>query len=184
MKLVPQLVLAASLVLGLATIDAKSASAAIVNYAFTVDSSVSTGKGFFSFDDSNFSNDGISEALVQSLSFQFDGDSSIYTEKDDFNYPDFPIAFSTAFLTEEASSVGLDYAFADKANPSSSKSYEIVGEDFTIFSRTSPNTELFSGKVSYTKVPEPTTLGGTLVACGLGLIILNRKATSIKKVKV
>ncbi|MBG1242015.1 PEP-CTERM sorting domain-containing protein [Nostoc sp. NZL] len=69
-----------------------------------------------------------------------------------------------------------------KANPSNSRSYEIIGEDFTIFSRTSPNTEVFSGKVSYRKVPEPTNLGATLFACGLAWI-LKKKTTSIEKVK-
>ncbi|MCW5314287.1 PEP-CTERM sorting domain-containing protein [Nostoc sp. KVJ3] len=182
MRLVPQLVIAASLAFGLATIEnTKSASAALVNYAFTVESPITTGNGFFSFDDSNFSNDNIPESPLQSLSFKFDGDSSIYTEKDDLNYPDFPLVFSTTFL-EEASSVGLDYTFNDKANPSSSRSYEIVGEDFTIYSRTSPNTEIFSGKVSYRQVPEPATLGGSLFACGFAWM-LKRKTTSIKKVK-
>ena len=88
MKLLPQLVFAASIALSLTTIDAKSASAALINYAFTVDSPINTGKGFFSFDDSTFSNDYIPEALVKSLSFQFDGDSTVYTEQDDLNYPD------------------------------------------------------------------------------------------------
>ncbi|MEH2244788.1 PEP-CTERM sorting domain-containing protein [Nostoc sp.] len=183
MKLLPRLVFAASIALSLTTIDAKSASAALINYTFTVDSPINTGKGFFSFDDSTFSNDNIPEALVKSLSLQFDGDSTVYTEQDDLNYPDFPIVFSTTYLTGQTSSVGLDYTFDQKANLSSSRSYEIVGEDFTIFSSTSPNTEIFSGKISYKKVPEPTTLCGTLFACGLGWI-LKRKATSIKKVKV
>jgi hypothetical protein len=183
MKLVTKLVFATSLALGLTTIGAKSVSAALVNYAFTVDSPINTGKGFFSFDDSTFSNDSTPEAIVKSLSLQFDGESTVYTEQDDLNYPDFPIAFSTAYLTGDASSIGLDYTFDNKANPSSFRSYEIVGEDFTIFSRTSPNSEIFSGKVSYRQVPEPTTLGGTIFACGLGWI-LKRKAASMRKVKV
>lgn len=182
MKLVPKLVLAASLAMGLAILDAKSASARIVNYTFTVDSPTTQGNGFFSFDDSIFSNDSIPETTVQSLNFQFDGDSTIYTEQDDVNYPDFPLVFSTRFLTGQ-SSVGLSYLFNDRANPSSSVSYEIVGENFTILSRTSPNTEIASGTVSYTRVPEPTTLGGALFACSLGLV-MKRKTTSTKKVTV
>ncbi|MBW4614711.1 MAG: PEP-CTERM sorting domain-containing protein [Desmonostoc vinosum HA7617-LM4] len=175
MKLVPQLVLAAaSLTLGLTAINAKSASAAIIDYAFTVDSSINRGSGFFSFDDSTFSDDSIPEARVRSLSFQFNGESIVYTEQDDVNYPDFPIVFSTAFLTGKES-VGLEYLFDDQANPSSLISYEIVGEDFTIFSRTSPNTEIFSGKVSYQKVPEPTTLAGTLFAIGIGWLVKKKR---------
>ncbi len=47
MKLVTQLLLAAaSVTLALVTVDAKSVSAAIINYAFTVDSSVNKGNGF------------------------------------------------------------------------------------------------------------------------------------------
>ncbi|MBW4688828.1 MAG: PEP-CTERM sorting domain-containing protein [Komarekiella atlantica HA4396-MV6] len=182
MKLVPQIVLAtATLALGFATLDAKSASAAIVSYAFTVDSPINKGQGYFSFDDSTFSNDNIPETTVKSLYFQFDGDSTVYTEQDDVNYPEFPLVFSTTFLTGQPS-VGLEYLFDDQANPASSISYEIVGEDFTIFSRTSPNSEIVSGKLSYSKVPEPTTLASTIFACSLGWI-LKRKAISTKKVK-
>ncbi|MBW4562789.1 MAG: PEP-CTERM sorting domain-containing protein [Mojavia pulchra JT2-VF2] len=183
MKLLPKLMLAtASLALSFTNLDVKSASAAIVNYAFTIDSPINKGNGFFSFDDSNFSNDNIPVTVVKSLSFQFNGDSTVYTEQDDVNYPSFPLVFSTTFLTGQ-NAVGLDYLFDDKTNPSSSISYEIVGEDFTIFSRNSPNTEIVSGTVSYRKVPEPTTLGGTLLACSLGWII-KRQTRLIKKVKL
>ncbi len=179
MKLVPQIVLAASLALGLATINVKPASAAIINYAFTVDSPINQGQGFFSFDDSTFSNDSIPEAIAKSLSFQFDGESTIYTEQDDLNYPDFPIVYSLG----QTDFVGLEYTFNDKVNPANFITYEIVGENFTALSTTSPNTELFAGKVSYTRVPEPTTLGATFLACGL-VWIFKTKRNSLKKVKV
>ncbi|MFN6469998.1 MAG: PEP-CTERM sorting domain-containing protein [Nostoc sp. SerVER01] len=179
MKSVPQIVLAASLALGLATIDIKSASAAILNYAFTVDSPINKGQGFFSFDDSTFSNDSIPEAIAKSLSFQFDGESTIYTEQDDLNYPDFPIVYSIG----QTDSVGLEYTFNDKLNPDNFITDEIVGESFTALSSSSPNTELFSGQVSYKKVPEPTTLGAILWVSGLAWI-LKTKATSMKKVKI
>ncbi|QLE52554.1 PEP-CTERM sorting domain-containing protein [Nostoc sp. C057] len=183
MKLVSKLVLAtATLTLGFATVDAKSVSAAIINYAFTVDSPITKGNGFFSFDDSTLSNDYTPEATIKSLSFQFDGDSTIYTEQDDTNYPDFPVVFQTTSLTEKTS-FALDYLFDDKSNPASSISYEIIGEDFTIFSRTSPDAEPISGKVSYTQVPESTPLFGALFACSFGLM-MKRKVASIKKVKV
>lgn len=183
MKLVPKLVLAGvSLALAVSTLDAKSASAAIINYAFTVDSPTSKGKGFFSFDDETFSNDNIPVAIVKSLSFQFDGDSTVYTAQDDINYPEFPVVFSTAFLPGQ-SSLGLDYLFDNKANPASDLSYEIVGENFTIFSRTSPNNEIISGTVSYTKVPEPTTATATLAVLSIGWM-LNKKGKSLNQVKV
>ncbi|MBE8989526.1 PEP-CTERM sorting domain-containing protein [Nostoc sp. LEGE 12450] len=183
MKIVPKLAIAAaSLTLGFAVVDAKSVSAAIINYAFTVDSPITKGNGFFSFDDSTLSNDYTPEATIQSLSFQFDGDSTVYTEQDDNNYPDFPIVFQTTSLTGQTS-FALDYLFNDKSNPGSSISYEIIGEDFTIFSRTAPDAEPISGRVSYTQVPESTPLFGALFACSFGLM-MKRKVTSIKKVKV
>ncbi|MEH2002231.1 MAG: PEP-CTERM sorting domain-containing protein [Nostoc sp.] len=183
MKLFPKLVLAAaSLTLGFATLDAKSVSAAIIDYAFTVDSPVTKGNGFFSFDDSAFSNENYPVATIKSLSFQFDGESTVYTEKDDTQYPKFPVVFPTRLLTGQKSLV-LDYYFNDKSNPSSSISYEIIGDDFTIFSRTSPDAEPISGRVYYTQVPEPTPLVGTLLACSLGWM-MKRKVTSMKKVKI
>ncbi|MFN6571852.1 PEP-CTERM sorting domain-containing protein [Dendronalium sp. ChiSLP03b] len=183
MKLVPKLLLAAaSVTLYFTTVDAKSAFAGIVNYAFTVNSPTTEGNGFFSFDDSTFSDESIPVAIVKSLSFKFEGDSTVYTEEDDINYPEFPLVFSTDFLTGQTS-FALDYLFKDKANPANSISYEIIGEDFTIFSSTSPNSEVISGTVSYQKVPEPMSLAGTLIACSLGWTIA-KKTTSMKKVKV
>ncbi|BDI20322.1 hypothetical protein ANSO36C_61240 [Nostoc cf. commune SO-36] len=182
MKLVPKLLVAATLTLGFATVDAKSASAAILNYAFTVDSPVTKGNGFFSFDDSTFSNDYNPEANIKSLSFKFDGDSTVYTEQDDANYPNFPVVFPTTSLTGETY-LALDYHFNDKANPSSSISYEIIGEDFTAYSRTSLNAEPISGRVSYRQVPESTPLIGVLFASSLGWM-MKRKVVSMKKVKI
>ncbi|MEH2438949.1 MULTISPECIES: PEP-CTERM sorting domain-containing protein [unclassified Nostoc] len=183
MKIGSKLALAAaSLTLGFAIVDAQSVSAAIINYAFTVDSSATKGNGFFSFDDSTLSNDYTPEATIKSLSFQFDGDSTVYTEQDDNNYPDFPVVFQTTSLTGQTS-FALDYLFNDKSNSGSSLSYEIVGEDFTVFSGTSSDVVPISGSVSYRQVPESTPLVGALFACGLGLM-MKRKVASIKKVEV
>ncbi|MBE9004385.1 PEP-CTERM sorting domain-containing protein [Fortiea sp. LEGE XX443] len=181
MKLVTQLLLAtASLTIGLATLDGKNASAAIINYAFIVDSPTNRGQGFFSFDDTTFSDDNIPVAIVKSLSFKFDGEPNIvYTEQDDLNFPDFPVVFLTTFLTGEPF-VGLDYVFDDRV---SDLSYEILGEDFTIFSSTAANTEISVGTVSYTRVPEPTTLAASFVTCGVGCF-MKRKGKLSKKFKV
>ncbi|ACC79867.1 PEP-CTERM sorting domain-containing protein [Nostoc punctiforme] len=175
MKFFPQLAIASSLVLGLATLSMKSASAAIVNYAFSVDSSTAKGNGLFSFDDSTFSNDNFPVALVQSLTFQFDNNPNIYTAKDDIEYPDYPVAFPTVSLADNAS-IGLLYSFPDKANPD--KNYEIAGTLFSVSSETSD-----SGTVSYRQVPEPSTLGSTLLVATIGLF-LKRKVRSIEKIKV
>ncbi len=184
MKLVPQLVLAAAtFTLGFATVSVKSVSAAIINYAFTVDSPVTKGNGFFSFDDSTFSDDFYPEASIKSLSFKFDGDSTVYTQLDDTNYPDFPVVFSATSLTGQTY-YALDYLFNDKSNPSSSISYEIIGEDFTIFSRTSPDAEPISGRVSYRQVPEPTPLFGAFFTCSVGWMMKKKVTSSMKKVKI
>ncbi|MCC5665358.1 PEP-CTERM sorting domain-containing protein [Nostoc sp. CHAB 5784] len=179
MKLVWQLTLATSCALIFAAVGAKSVSAALINYAFSVDSPVTKGEGFFSFDDSTFSEDNIPVALVESLSFQFNNDSNIYTEKDDTEYPGYPIVFSTTFLTG-TESVGLQYVFFDKANPLSSITYTIDGYDFAIAS--ADDIQIGSGKVTYRQVPEPATLGGTFIACSIGWL-MKRKLTSNKKVK-
>ncbi|MFN6473354.1 MAG: PEP-CTERM sorting domain-containing protein [Nostoc sp. SerVER01] len=181
MKFIPKLVLtAASLTIGFATLDAKPVSAGIINYTFSVDSPTAKGNGFFSFDDSTF-NEENPIAIANSLSFQFDGDSTLYTEQDDIDYPDFPLVYSTLFSTGKTS-LALDYTFDNKTNPANSLRYEIIGEDFTIFSPTSPDAEVISGTVSYTRVPEPTALTGTFLACSLGLM-MKKKLIFIKKVE-
>ncbi|MEH2320187.1 PEP-CTERM sorting domain-containing protein [Nostoc sp.] len=175
MKLFPHLALAtASLTLSFATVCASSASAAILNYALTVDSSTAKGQGFFSFDDSTFSNDNIPVAPIKSLVFQFDNDPNIYTEKDDIGYPDYPVAFTTVSLTDTAP-IGLLYNFLDKTNPA--LNYEIAGTLFSVDSTTFNN-----GTVSYRQVPEPSSLGGTLMFLTIGWF-MKKKIVSVKKVK-
>ena len=174
MKLFPKLAIATSLILGLATLTTKSASAAIINYAFTVDSSTTKGNGLFSFDDATFTNDNIPVAPVQSLTFQFNNDPNIYIAKDDVEYPDYPVAFPTVSLADNAP-IGLLYSFLDKTNPD--KSYDITGTLFSLSSETSN-----SGTVSYRQVPEPSTLGSIFLVGSIGLF-LKRKVKSIKKIK-
>jgi hypothetical protein len=178
MKLGSKLVLAASLAFGLVSIDLNSASAAIVRYTFTVDSPTAKGKGLFSFDDSTFIDNA---AIVKSLSFQFDGDSNIYTEQDDIQYPDFPLVYTTT-LSTGATSLALNYQFDDKTNPASFIRYEIAGEDFTLYSINSPDGELISGNVSYRKVPEPAFLGGFLLVGSVSLM-MRRKEIAKGKLK-
>ncbi|MBC1225051.1 PEP-CTERM sorting domain-containing protein [Nostoc sp. UCD121] len=179
MKLVSQLILSTSCALIFAATGANSASAAIINYAFSVDSFITKGEGFFSYDDSTFSEDNIPVVIVKSLNFQFDNDPNIYTEKDDTEYPGYPIVFPTTFLTG-IESVGLQYVFPDKANPSSSITYDINGYDFAITS--AENIQIGSGKVTYRQVPEPTILGGSFIACSISWF-MKKKLTLDKKVK-
>lgn len=177
MKLISRLAIAsASFGLIFTNLGNKSASAAIIYYDFTVDSPITKGNGSFSFDDATFSNDNIPVAPIKSLNFQFDGESNIYTESDDTEYPTFPLVFPTTFLTG-TKSVGLEYKFLDKANPAIN--YEINGYDFTI---TSANNQIGLGKVSYKIVPEPITLGGSFVAGSIGWL-MKRKRKSVKKIE-
>ncbi|AUT00605.1 PEP-CTERM sorting domain-containing protein [Nostoc sp. CENA543] len=179
MKLWKNLVLAtASLAVGLSAVNIETASAAIVNYAFTVESSIKTGKGFFSFDDETFSDSIFPGTVVKSLSFQFDGDINVYTEQDDIAYPDFPMVYLVSSSNGKPS-VELSYFFFDKTNPAEFY-YEIVGEDLTILDANFQNTEIGFGKVTYTKVPEPATVFGAVVVLGTSLII-NKKSRLLKQ---
>lgn len=179
MKLVKNLVFtAASLAIGLSVVNIKTASAAIVNYAFTVESPTKTGKGFFSFDDATFSSGSFPETIVKSLSFQFDGDSNLYTAQDDIAYPDFPVVSLVSSATGQPS-IELSYFFFNKTNPTEFY-YEIVGEDLTILDGTSQNTEIGFGRVTYTRVPEPTTMGGAVIVLGISLIVNKKARTKIK----
>ncbi|WP_193197715.1 PEP-CTERM sorting domain-containing protein [Nostoc sp. MG11] len=176
MKLISRLAIAtASFGLIFTNFGEKSASAAIVYYDFTVDSPITKGNGSFSFDDATFSNDNIPVAPIKSLNFQFDGQSGVYTERDDLEYPTYPLVFPTTFLTG-TKSVGLQYKFLDKAN--SAIDYEVNGYDFTI----TANNQISLGKVSYKIVPEPITLGGSLMAGGIGWL-MKRKRKSVKKLE-
>jgi hypothetical protein len=166
MKLSSKLAIAATITLSFASFGVKSASAAIINYAFSVDSSTAKGNGLFSFDDSTFSNDNFPVAPVKSLTFKFDNDPNIYTAKDDVDYPDYPVAFPTVSLTDN-SSIALLYSFLDKTNPA--KSYEIAG---TLFSASSATFD--SGIVSYRQVPESSNLGGTLLVSAIGLFLTKK----------
>ncbi|MCF4968317.1 PEP-CTERM sorting domain-containing protein [Nostoc sp. CMAA1605] len=179
MKLWKNLVLAtASLAVGCSAVNMKTASAAIVNYAFTVESPTRNGQGFFSFDDETFSDSIFPETVVKSLSFQFDGDSNVYTEQDDIAYPNFPIVSLVSSVNGQPS-IELSYFFLDKTNPAEFY-YEIVGEDLTILDANFQNTEIGFGKVTYAKVPEPTTVFGAVIVLGTSLII-NQKSRLLKQ---
>ncbi|WP_427159196.1 PEP-CTERM sorting domain-containing protein [Aliinostoc sp. HNIBRCY26] len=181
MKLAKKLTLATTgIFLALNILDIRNASAALITYDFNVVSSTFTGRGSFTFDDTTFSNDFTPAAKIQSLSFKFDNESIVYNKTDDINYPNFPLAFQTTLLTGN-STIGLDFVFDDK-NPLSDLSYEIVGDDFTAFSRTDLNANPVFGTVSYTKVPEPATLAACLATCSVAFFA-KRKGISLKKAR-
>ncbi|WP_414563783.1 MULTISPECIES: PEP-CTERM sorting domain-containing protein [unclassified Anabaena] len=172
MKQVPKLTLiATSLALSIAAVDQQAASAAVINYAFTVDSSLINGNGSFSFDDTTFTNEAIPTAPVQLLNFTFNNNpQTIYTEQDDIDYLTLgPLVFPTVAGN---SPIGLSYVFNDKLN--SLIEYEIAGYDFIVSGQT------FNNAVSYTAIPEPATLFGTFTACSI-VWLTSRKVKSAKK---
>ncbi len=177
MKLIPQLTITTGCALILTILNHNSVSAAIINYAFQVDSPISQGSGSFSFDDSAFNNPTTQSVPVTSLSFQFDDDSTIYTEVDDIDYPDFPLVFPNTISADEET-FGLQYLFPKAAT---ANYYEINGQNLAILSEFDPRNQISSGTVNYRKVPEPTGLGSIFLACSLGWL-MKRKGTSLKQV--
>ncbi|MBD2447789.1 PEP-CTERM sorting domain-containing protein [Nostoc sp. FACHB-152] len=172
MKLVTRLTLvAASLAVSLATVNQQAAEAATIKYAFNVNSDIFGGNGIFNFDDSNFSDEAIPTAPVQLLNFTFNSNpQTVYTQLDDFDYPELgPVVFQTV---TGRSPVGLSYLFNDQAD--STISYEISGYDFIVGNQT------LTDAVSYTAIPEPATLVGTLTICSIGWLT-SRKVKSAKK---
>ncbi|MEA5627802.1 PEP-CTERM sorting domain-containing protein [Nostoc sp. UHCC 0251] len=172
MKLVSKLTLVAtSFALSFTAVNQQTAHAATMKYNFTVNSSILSGTGSFSFDNSTFSNDPIPTAPVQLLNFTLNNDpQTIYTQEDDIDYPTLgPVVFPTVAGN---SSIGLSYLFNNKTEPASS--YEIAGYDFIVSNQT------FNDAVSYTPIPEPATLVGTLTVCSIAWLT-SRKAKSAKK---
>ncbi|WGV23950.1 PEP-CTERM sorting domain-containing protein [Halotia branconii] len=172
MKLVPKLTLVVtSLSLSFNVVSQQAADAAIINYDFTVNSSLVNGSGSFSFDDLTFNNEAIPTAPVQQLNFAFNNDpQTVYTEKDDIDYPISlgPVVFANVVGN---SSIGLSYLFNNKSD--ASISYEIAGYDFIVGNQT------FSDAVSYTSVPEPTTWIGLFSVCSIAWL-MSKKVKSAK----
>ncbi len=173
MKLVSKLTLVVtSLSLSFTVVSQQAADAAIINYDFTVNSSLLSGSGSLSFDDLTFNNEAIPTAPVERLNFAFNNDpQTVYTQQDDIDYPISlgPVVFSNVVGN---SSIGLSYLFNNKSD--SSISYEIAGYDFIAGDQT------FSDAVSYTSVPEPATLIGTFSVCSIAWL-MSKKVKSAKK---
>lgn len=173
-----------TIALSFATVGAKPTQAAILNYNFTVNIDAASsimpgamGSGSFSFDDSSLNTSG--SATVESLNFGFNGDSSVYTANDDIGYLNSPTVFSTTSFSG-GKSVGLNYDFLNKANPASSVEFQVAGDYFAIFSNTSSDIQIGSGRVSYREVPEPATVSGVLAAGGIGWLMKKKTAASQK----
>ncbi|BCL39468.1 PEP-CTERM sorting domain-containing protein [Nostoc sp. MS1] len=171
MKLLSTLALTTfSIALSLPIINSQSASAAVIRYSFRVDTPTTQGSGNFSFDDSTFANQSIPLAPVKSLQFSFNVNPGVvYTAEDDIDYPGFGSIPAPAVFQNVAggSPFGLSFFFSDKLDPAIN--YAVDGYNFTV------GTQSFSNAVSYSPVPEPSTLVGVFMVCGFTLTALKRR---------
>ncbi len=109
-------------------------------------------------------------AVVQLLNFAFNNNSQTgYIQEDDLDYPTLGLVVFPTVAGN--SSIGLSYLFDNEIAPAIS--YEIAGYDFIVSNLT------FNDAVSYTPIPEPATLVGTLTVCSIGWLT-SRKVKSTK----
>jgi hypothetical protein len=165
--------------ISVAVVGIKPIQAAVVNYDFTVNATSGANpgqyKGSFEYDDSALT--GIGEEILgasNGLSILFKYLDNTYTEANDFDYSyGYPVV-----SFQDGNLLGLSYLVEDQfliaADPESgrggTKFYSILSAELT------SATEI--GIVSYSKVPEPLTLGGTAIAGGIGLWQKRRKKVS------
>lgn len=171
--------------LGLAVISqVNPAQAALFNYNFTVTADGTTGTGSFSYDDSStrISEPGLGDLFkVSSLNFSWLGKT--YTAADDSRLSSTPSLVPAVYVQSGTSDFlnALDYSFVSPDlqflfNPSSNGS-----QGSTTFSAyNTSNGSFASGTVAFSRVPEPSSVLGTLVlgALGAGAILKRQQKLS------
>jgi hypothetical protein len=175
MKSAKNLVLATvATAISVAAIGVKPTQAAVINYKFTVDATSGDNPGqyfgSFRYDDSTLTNTGIETIGTENgLALAFNYLGTTYTEKDDIDYANFPIvSFNNGSL------LGLNYWVADKFMiVSDVNTPDVGGNKFYAINQSVNTTQV--GKVSYTQVPEPLTIGGTAIAGAMGLWMKRNK---------
>ncbi|QSJ15719.1 PEP-CTERM sorting domain-containing protein [Nostoc sp. UHCC 0702] len=157
--------------ISVAAVGVKPTQAAIVDYDFTVKATSGDYPGeyygSFKYDDSSLTGNGYESLSVDNgLSILFDYLGSNYTEIDDFDYG---YGYPTVSF-QDGNLLGLSYlvedqfliaANSDNADEGGKNFYTILSADLL------SATEV--GTVSYSKVPEPSTLGGMAIASAIGL---------------
>ena len=174
---VPKLTVAASIALSLAGMDAHLAQAVTYDINVSILSGPLTNQlfsGFVSFEDSSLS--GIGDESLPITNFQFEFLGVEYTEADD------PTATVDFF---DSDFLGLNFAAVD---PSTNDSFSFVSGMFAFPPVFPPsiNDAFFAynlpqppppqggeGQVTYTKVPEPSSIIGLLALASLGLVWLS-----------
>ncbi|MFN6571477.1 PEP-CTERM domain protein [Nostoc minutum NIES-26] len=151
--------------------------AAVVNYDFMVNAIAGDYPGqyygSFSYDDSTLTGTGEETLGINNgLSIAFNYLGIKYTEKNDIDY-----GYGAPFVSfQNGNLLGINYLVEDRffigSNPENlntggAKFYSIVSADLTSATQV--------GTVSYSQVPEPMTLGGTVVTGTLGLWLKRKK---------
>ncbi|MBE9038258.1 PEP-CTERM sorting domain-containing protein [aff. Roholtiella sp. LEGE 12411] len=170
-----------AVVISVAAVGLAPTQAAVVNYNFTVNATSGNNAGeyygSFQYDDSSLTGTGEETLKVNNgLSVLFNYLGTQYTEASDIDYE---AGLSPLVGFKDGKLLGLSYLVEDQFfignNPENS---DMGGKKFyTIISAAFPSTTEV-GTVSYSKVPEPLTLGGTAIAGAMGLWIKRKKKLS------
>ncbi|MBD6619497.1 PEP-CTERM sorting domain-containing protein [Komarekiella sp. 'clone 1'] len=168
-----------AIVMSVTAVGNKPTHAAVIEYDFTVNaiSGNNPGQyyGSFEYDDSSLTGTGLENLGVgNGLAVTFNYLNTIYTEKNDELYDSFPVvSFNNGKLS------GLSYFVADKFFIGSEVDTPQIGGNkfYSILSGESLAAAEI-GTVSYSKVPEPFTLGGTAIAGAMGLWIKRKNKAS------
>ncbi|WGV25353.1 PEP-CTERM sorting domain-containing protein [Halotia branconii] len=179
MKFAQNLGIAAVTAISVAVVGANPTQAAVINYDFIVNAISGDNPGQYygslSYDDSTLIKTG-EETLGTNngLTIGFNYLGNDYTERDDLDYDSFPvISFQDGKLS------GLSYLVEDQffisnnledPDVGGANFYSIVSADLTSATQV--------GSVTYSKVPEPMTVSGTLVAGTIGMWLKRKKKAS------
>jgi hypothetical protein len=171
-----------ALAFSLATLEAKSTQAAVVNYNFAVNatSGANPGQyfGSFSYDDSNLTGLGEESLDVSNglLSVAFDYLGTRYTEVDDF---DFPTGLAPLVSFRNGQLLGLSYLVENQFFIGGDLDTPFLGGNIFY---SIESADLFTatqvGTVTYSTVPEPLAVFGTAIASVAGLWSTRRQKRS------
>lgn len=167
--------------ISVAAISARPAQAALLKYDFSAiaTSGANPGEyfGSFSFDDSALTNLGLEDIGVEDgLKVAFNYLGTAYDETDDEGYDSFPVV-----SFQDGKLVGLNYFVADQfyIGNIDFDDASVGGNKFYNFEQLGEfSSAIEVGTVTYTKVPEPLSIGGIAIAGTLGLWLNRKKKAS------
>ncbi|AFY41893.1 PEP-CTERM sorting domain-containing protein [Nostoc sp. PCC 7107] len=166
--------------ISITTIGANPTQAALIKYDFTVDATSGSNPGQyvgnFQYDDDFLTGLGLETIGVENgLRVAFNYLGTNYTEVDDESFDLFPIAsFNNGQL------LGLSYFVRDQFIIGGDlNTPDVGGNRFYLVNQSVFTTEV--GSVTYAKVPEPLTVGGTVIAATLGIWMKRKKKAIVAK---